>query len=485
MSASTASKKSVTKTASFSAKDGFVRGRPTDAGVDPSAVTALLDDAEAAGFDIHDILIYRQGKLVVEGWKWPYRPEQPRIQHSVAKSFTACAIGLAVSEGAFRLSDKVVSFFPEHLPAEVDEKLALMTVEDLLTMRTGHESEVSGSIWRGIPGSWIAEFFKIPVVNQPGTAFTYSSAASYMLAAILAQTTGQTLHDYLTPRLFQPLGITGETWDVGPDGLNPGGNGLTCKAEDLLKLAILHGQDGVWQGRRILPADWVAEASRPRTHNDGYAYHWWTYPQGAYVAEGLFDQLAIVFPEHDAAIVINAAADPKTPLMPLVLRHFPAGFGAQGKGQAQLDQRLAEMARPIELPNGATGWRGERRYRMAANPLKIEEVAFAIRPGECTIRIKDSTGTHSLRSGLRKWIQDRTDIPGRDLHHGYELVGTPVTAGGYFSDDDTLHMTWHFTATAFIDAVTCRFNGAQVTIERSVNVNSGDRAWPVLTGQLV
>jgi len=139
----------------------------------------------------------------------------------------------------------------------VDEKLAAMTVEDLLTMRTGHAGETSGAIWRGINASWIEEFFKIPVVHPPGAVYVYTSAASYMLSAIITRTTGETLHDYLKSRLLQPLGITGEHWDIGPDGINPGGNGLTCKTADILKFGVLHAQKGLWNGQRLLPESWV------------------------------------------------------------------------------------------------------------------------------------------------------------------------------------------------------------------------------------
>src|SRR5262249_17930680 len=152
-----------------------------------------------SGLDIHGMMLHRAGRVVAEGWRWPYRADRPRIMHSATKSVLACAIGMALAEGLFGLRDRVVAFFPELRPAVVDEKLAAMTVEDLLTMRAGHAAETSGSIWRGIHSSWTEEFFKIPVVHTPGTTFMYTSAASYMLSAILTKVTGQTLHDYLKP----------------------------------------------------------------------------------------------------------------------------------------------------------------------------------------------------------------------------------------------------------------------------------------------
>ena len=180
-------------------------------GVDADAVIAFLDAVEAAELDLHSLMIHRNGKVVVEAWRWPYRADRPRNLHSVAKSFTACAIGLALEEKRFGLDDKVVSFFPDALPAVMSDRLAALTLEDLLTMRVGHAGETSGAQWRVLGTSWIEAFFRIPIVEQPGGSFLYTSAARYMLSAVLSRVTGQTLHDYLKPRLLEPLGITGET----------------------------------------------------------------------------------------------------------------------------------------------------------------------------------------------------------------------------------------------------------------------------------
>ena len=275
------------------------RCRPHEAGLDETRLAAMIAECRAEGQDLHSLLLFHDGKLALEGYWWPHDAARRQVMHSVAKSFTSAAIGLALAEGRFALTDKVVSFFPQFLPAGVDEKLAAMTVQDLLTMRAGHGEEISGSVWRRIQTSWIAEFFKLPVVHQPGTTYVYSSAASYMLSAILTHTTGQTLHDYLKPRLFEPLGIFGESWDIGADGINPGGNGLTCKPIDLLKFGILYAQGGMWQGRRILPGRLGGAKRGTHTSGDpgfGYGYQWHTGPHGEFYATGLFGQMIAVFP---------------------------------------------------------------------------------------------------------------------------------------------------------------------------------------------
>jgi CubicO group peptidase (beta-lactamase class C family) len=471
--------------------DGLERGEPRESGVNAASVAAFLDDAAAAGLDIHGLMLHRGGRVVAEGWRWPYRADRPRIMHSATKSVLACAIGMALEEGRLRLQDKVISFFPELLSGSVDAKMASMTVEHLLTMRAGHGDETSGSIWRGIATSWTAEFFKIPLVYPPGTTFMYTSAASYMLSAIVTRVTGQTLHDYLKPRFFEPLGIQGEQWDIGPDNVNPGGNGLTMKTADLLKLGVLHAQGGVWGGRRILSAAWVAEATR--SHGDDYGYQWTTSAGGAYAAIGIFMQFVMVFPDHQATLaVVGASQEGSRVYRPVVQRHFPRAFeqplpaSEAQEADARLRSRLvaAGAQPPIAANSSNTAARvSGKTFRMEPNPFGVTAVRFVFENDRCVFHLLDAAGDHSVVCGLRAWLESHTDVPGADLHHGYALQAAVVVASAAWTDENTLRMSWIFAETAFQDTVICRFANDGVTVERSVNVNSSARSWPQLSGK--
>jgi CubicO group peptidase (beta-lactamase class C family) len=472
--------------------DGLPRGTPSSAGVEADAVIAFLDALEAGGLELHSFMLHRAGRVVAEAWWWPYGPERPRIMHSLAKSLTSCAIGLAIDAGAIMLRDKVVDFFPEALPQDVDGKLGAMTVEDLLTMRTGHASEVGGPLWRGIAASWIGEFFKIPVVHQPGETYVYSSAASYMLAAILHRATGRTLHEYLRPTLFEPLGIHGETWDVGPDGINPGGNGFTGKTSDILKLGALMAQGGVWEGRRLLPQAWVETATRPHANDGRYGYHWVTYPNGAFAAIGMFVQMVMVFPDHGATLALTAAIDGSEKVVPIIFEHFPRAFRATpfraAGADARLKARLAAVPGQRRLPSAgvAADWgRAQGRFAVEANPLGVTEVAFEIAASACVFQLTDAEGRHSVTCGRETWIEGRSDLPGRDLHHGYRLAGAPVVARARWLDAATLELVWIYAETAFRDTLTCRFADGRVALEREVNINSGARRHPTLVGRAI
>jgi CubicO group peptidase (beta-lactamase class C family) len=476
------------------AADGLPRARPGEAGIDARVLENFLHALDADGIDLHSLVLHRKGRVAAEMYRWPYGPERPRVMHSVAKSFTACAIGMALEEGRFALTDKVAGFFPEYVPATPGEHLAAMTVEDLLTMRTGHAEETSGSRWRGLRTSWIAEFFKIPVVHRPGTVYKYTSAASYMLSAIITRTTGERLHDYLRPRLFEPLGISGETWDMGPDGINPGGNGLTCRTVDVLKLGILHAQRGVWQGKRLLSEHWIDSATRAHT-KEGYGYHWMSGPRRTFCAMGVFGQLLVVFPDHDATLALTSAVNGVNAcsgtLLPRVHKHFQAIFadaaGDQRDAEERLEARSRRVAAMTPLISAATppaGRAGRLEYRMDSNPLGVSALSLNLTADACTLSLAGAQDEHRIEMGLGHWLEGEACVPAPELHHGYEMQSARVVAGARWTDPDTLEMTWIFVESAFRDTVICRFEGDRVRYSRRVNVNSGALSQPELTGRL-
>jgi len=470
--------------------DGLPRASASTVGVDPDRVIAFLDDIETAGLELHGLMLHRNGHVATEGWSWPYDPARPRVLHSVAKSFTACAIGLAIDEGLLKLEDKVISFFPDHLPSVADPKLGNMTVEHLLMMRTGHESNTSGSIWRSISSSWITEFFKIALVHEPGTHYAYTSAASYMLSAIITRVTGQTMHDYLRPRLFEPLSIYDESWDIGPDGINPGGNGLTARPVDMLKLGILHAQSGLWNGQRVLPADWVSAATQAQGGpGSRYGYHWAIRPREAFSAVGVFVQMVSVFPKHNATLAVVAAMKGSAELIPHIERHFPSAFTtdirSDPEADARLVRRLALLGRePLLVSAGSKHITGSATldFAMEHNAQGVSRLSFEFYYDAVTLHLIDAAGAHSMVVGLERWITGRTDMPGRDLHHGYELKDAEVVTGARWLDANTLEMSWIFVATAFRDTVRCVFQNDRMTFARSVNVNSGALMHETLRG---
>lgn len=500
------------------AGDGLPRAAPTTKGVDPRGVSAFLDAAAATPLELHGFMLYRRGAVVAEGWWAPYRADRPHMLHSLVKSVTGTGVGLALDAGLLSLDDRVVDFFTEELPRPVDERLAAMTVRHLLTMATGHRTGLSGGEWRRITTSWVREFFKEPLVEPPGQRFIYSSATSYMLSAIVQKVTGQTLHDYMTPRLFEPLGLGPMAWDKCPNGINTGGNGISCTTADLIKFGALHLNGGVWNGRRLLSADWIAMATRPSFTNvslgvfdgrryrpatkddppsaqhirEGYGYQWWTGPGGAYYAAGLFGQYAYVLPQQQAVIALTAAVGSSHHRLPeLIWRHLvPAMTDTVPADAAGAERAVATRLAGLQLlptapyrdsPRAATI--SGRVFRMAPNEDQVSAVSLTFADGRCSVAIEDHRGRHTVVAGLGTPIESDTTVTGNRLHHEYQPDRMRVVASGTWDDPDSFRMTWTFVETAFRDTVVCRFGDGTMTLDRSVNVNSSATDRPTLTGR--
>jgi CubicO group peptidase (beta-lactamase class C family) len=465
--------------------DGLRRGSPSSAGVDSREILGFIDDVEAAGLELHTLMLWRDGVVVAEGWHWPYSGDRLRMTHSMTKSVTASAIGMLIDAGRLTLDQKVAPLFPE-VAIDPDGRAARMTVEDLLTMRSGQGTEVSGSIWRGITTSWIAEFFRIPFDHEPGTTYVYSSAASYMLSAIVTRVTGETIHDFLKPRLFDPLGITNIRWDIGPDGINPGGNGISFTTADGLKLGILHAQRGLWQGQRILSERWVAEATRIHAGapGDQYGYHW-VVGDGHFAMLGVFVQMVRVFPGSNAVLAFNAAMDESKVVAPHLDRHFPAAFrnGTDAAADAALAERLTEWSEPPSFVSTAAAdpavFAG--RWTMAPNDKGLTGLAFDFGQDGAHVTLSDGEGEHRLTAGRDSWVVAPTYLPGADLHHGYRMDGMPVAAGLRWIAANRIELVVHFLESAFRDTFVFTVDGDRLTMDRSVNINAGARSWPTMT----
>lgn len=197
------------------------------------AMNRYLDAVKKAGQDLHSIMIVQHGNVIAEEWMGEGKEDKPHILNSVSKTFTATAVGLAASEGRLKLTDKVISFFPDKLPATVSENLAAMTVRDLLTMNCGHDTDPTGTVRKKADADWVQEFLAFPVEHKPGTFYTYNSLGTYMLSAIVQKVTGEKVVDYLYPRLFRPLGIINARWQESPQGIRRLGivpqNGRPCQ----------------------------------------------------------------------------------------------------------------------------------------------------------------------------------------------------------------------------------------------------------------
>lgn len=299
------------------------RSTPAAEAVDAGGITAYSNAVKASGLELHSFMVLRHGKVIAADWMGDHNPMEEHVMHSVSKTFTSTAVGFAVAEGLLRLSDQVISFFPNDLPDTISSNLRMMTVHDLLIMCCGHDEDPSDQV-RKQGESWVKAFLAFPVVHKPGTHFQYNSVGTYMLSAIVQKLTGKKIVDYLEPRLFEPLGITGHHWEESPQGINTGGWGLYLKTEDLAKMGQFMLQKGKWQGKQLLLSSWFDEATKVQTTQwqqswvkpgqvkensdwmQGYGYQIWRCRHNAFRADGKDGQFIVVIPDKDV-VVVNTA----------------------------------------------------------------------------------------------------------------------------------------------------------------------------------
>ena len=248
----------------FPAPHNLPRSTPEMQGVSSQTISNLLTAMDESDIEFHSIMILKNGYVIGEGWWAPYAPEYRHTIHSLSKSFTSAAVGLAINEGHFTVESPVISFFPDMLPKVVSPNLAAMKVKHLLTMTTGHSAD-NNLRSRTMP--WVQSFLAAPIDHEPGTFYVYNTTASYMLSAIVQKTTGSTLLDFLKPRLLDPLQIEGADWEQSPQGINTGGFGLRIRTEDIASFSQLYLNKGKWKGKQIIPEAWVEASSKEQNLN--------------------------------------------------------------------------------------------------------------------------------------------------------------------------------------------------------------------------
>lgn len=483
------------------------RSAPEAEGVSSDGISAFLDAFNGTNHEMHSVMLLRHGKVVAEGWWKPYAPELTHTMYSTSKSFTATAIGIAVGEGKLKVSDKVVSLFPELVPEPMPPHLADLTVQHLLTMTVGQDPDPTLTI-PGTSDTWVKSFLETPIVKEPGSAFLYNSMASYVLSAIVTKVTGEKVIDYLTPRLFGPLGVSGIDWETDPQNINTGGWGLRLHTEDMAKFGQLFLQDGVWNGQRLLPEGWVTEASsfhiqqdpdRPaeqRATSDwhqGYCYQMWRCRYNAYRGDGAFGQYIVVMPDQDAVLAITSQTSNMQGVLNQVWEHLlpamhDAPLPANPDAMAALDEKLEELS--VSTPSGNRSRKKERKlsgktYVLADNERNIRQIGYEFRRGKCRVHFEDDRGAYTIPMSAGEWYFSETGRRGpylvaRAKNH---LTGLPpfrVACAYRWLEDGALELTMRYIESPHTETLVCRFGDGQVDID----VTTGVRAPFSIHGEL-
>jgi len=349
---------------------------PEEAGVSSAGLLRFLDAWEEirSKVQFHSMVLLRRGKVVCRMNFSPYDDVTPHTLFSLSKSFTSAAAGFAVSEGKIAWDSSVTDILPEEIPEGREEELRAVTLETLLSMGSGLDP-ASDSPSPTPDVTWARHVLSHPLAHPPMTHFHYNTFGTYLVSCMVQKVTGQTVRDYLVPRLFQPLGIETPAWDLSPQGVCCGGFGLHLSAEGIARFGQCLLQKGKWRGKQVLPEGWVDLATREHIANyegtrqegnewgQGYGFQFWRCMDGRYRGDGAMGQACIVDEKREAVLAVTCGTDDMGAEFQLIREHlFPALDAPAGSDEDQtaLQARIAALGYPfpaddvsdVPLPEG-------------------------------------------------------------------------------------------------------------------------------------
>jgi CubicO group peptidase (beta-lactamase class C family) len=483
------------------------RSTPEAEGVSSLRILDFLNAVDTGRVELHSFMFIRHGKVIAEGWWNPYEPDYKHIMFSASKTFTATAVGLAVSENLLKITDKVISFFPYSQPDSVSDYMKEMTVKNLLTMSVGQDPEP----WvMGSDGDWINTFIKTAPVYKPGTVFKYNNTATFMLSAIVQQVTGQTVFDYLQTRIFRPLAIRGIDWDLSPQGINLGMIGLRLRTEDMAKFGQLLLLNGVWKGKQLIPKEWIKEAASFKIQTSipgnkdsislsdwgqGYCYQMWRGRNNTVRLDGLGGQFVVLIPDKDAIVVLTANAKNTQDELNLIHNYLipaiksekplpenPDLIGTLHKREAMLNLKpLSGVFSKSEFESKISG----KEFDFVKNSYNIQSAYFTFNDGVCSFALKRDDNISIVKCGQDKWklsniksssllASPRVVSKSIDANYKLQQPSIKVAASYSWTDKNTLELTARFIEESLgSETIVCKFSEIFGNVNVSIEQKPG------------
>ena len=468
---------------------------PESLGISSQAILNFVEAVETdRPDDMHGFVLMKNGAIAAQGWWAPYDSTSRHMMFSLSKSFTSTAIGIAQEEGLLSIYDHVIQFFPEYTPENPSENLKNMRIKDLLRMSTGHDQDS----WRRIQQNempWVQAYLALPVEHKPGTHFRYNTGATYMLSAIIQKVTGDRLLDYLTPRLFDPLGIQDPTWEQCPQDIDKGGTGLNITTGDIARFGQLLLQEGQWQGEQLVPAEWVQEATALQTSSgsnpesdwdQGYGYQFWQcVPENVYRGDGAFGQYCIVMPDQQAVLAITSGTSDMQAILKLVWQHLLPAMQADALSNdttafANLQQKLNSLSMSKVEGNLQSGFQAAvsgKSFRFDKNDMGLELASLYFEDGERRIEFQQNGNEMMVPIGQDDFASASINLPG---------MGTQkIATHGAWKSDNVFHLRTYMYETPFYDDHIFTFENDELTVELQRNVSFGPKYFKVSGKKLI
>jgi len=293
----------------------FLTATPEEMGVTSESLIRFLKKLEKIDIPMHSAIIMRHDNVIMEAYYKPYERKTLHRMFSVTKSFVSLGIGLLEEEGKLSLDDHIIKYFPEKLPKEgVHPYIEAMTIRDMLRMASAHDKTTFKVM---LIDDWVKTFFTVAPNHVPGTCFSYDTSSTHTLAALVEKLSGMELLNYLKSKFLDNLDISKDTYCMkDPVGVSMGGSGMMMTPYDLLKVMYVIAHKGIYNGKQLLPAKYLKEATTKQIDNysktatfeemQGYGYQFWCTTHNGIVCYGMGGQLALYLPEKDLILITTA-----------------------------------------------------------------------------------------------------------------------------------------------------------------------------------
>jgi len=415
---------------------------PEEQGIDSTSLVRMLEEIRGDGLGIDGIVVVRHGHLVLESYLAPYHADTLHNLKSSSKSILSALVGIALREKVLEgLDQRVSELLPERFTTVDDPRKKDITLRHLLTMTAGLAWEENGPaadrLWQG--RDWVGAAIALPLAEAPGERFTYSTALTHLASAAIARRSGMSTRAFAERYLLDPVGIHAGPWRRDPQGIHWGGTDLFLTPRDMARFGYLYLHGGAWNGRQVVPREWVAESTRAQVRTGGwggiddYGYWWWIDPD-VHIAMGRGGQVIAVVPAQDLVVVFTGACPESVPFA-LFRKHLapairPARLPPNPAAERSLSRLVRELERPPALPAPpipeAAGRLAGRTFRLEPNPLGFTGLRIRCAAArDCSLELEASG----------RWIALPVGLDGRyRVATGAGLGDLPVACKGAWVD---------------------------------------------------
>jgi CubicO group peptidase (beta-lactamase class C family) len=463
---------------------GWRSSTPEQQGIDSGKLADALDYIRKNEINIHSLLIVRNGFVVLDAYFYPYNENNTHDLASVSKSVTATLIGVAINQGKIKsVQQPVLALFPARSVLNRDARKEKLTVEHLLAMSSGLDCryEPGELTLRQMRQSsdWVQFMLNLPMAAEPGKKFVYCSGGSHLLSGIISQTTGMSALDFARKSLFEPLGIRDASWPSDSQGVSFGWGDLHLHPRDMAKLGLLYLNQGLWDGKRILNSDWVAQATQAHAKTEleaDYGYGWWAFKgnrAGQYEAVGRGGQRISLLPDKNIVVVFTGGGFKVGEVGDLLGASLKSDqpLPENPAGVARLSTAVANAAKPpapkavAALPETARTVSG-KTYVLEANPLSLKTISLSFPlQTEASVRLTFADNHTEVRPvGLDGVL--RISAGGR--------FGMPVGMKGIWETSNLFVLNYEEIANINAYQLRLSFNGQRVTIQATERTDKSE-----------